>query len=132
MGPLFIVRTQASVDTQTGRHNGQKRTGTPLTIGQACLKRILSPRLVSRERDNRTRVVTRKAKGDFCDLPMRRDEGRVVDSPLVFKRGLGGGEGRRALDRENLRRALKKETWTEIRVERKRKTMNAGGVGELE
>ncbi|GFW37848.1 hypothetical protein TNCV_4630531 [Trichonephila clavipes] len=25
---------------------------------------------------------------DFCDLPMRRDEGRVVNTPLVFKRVL--------------------------------------------
>ncbi|GFT98047.1 hypothetical protein TNCV_4517761 [Trichonephila clavipes] len=25
--------------------------------------------------------------GEFCDLPIRRDEGRVVDTPLVFKRG---------------------------------------------
>ncbi|GFU62654.1 hypothetical protein TNCV_427851 [Trichonephila clavipes] len=25
---------------------------------------------------------------DFCDLPIRRDEGRVVNTPLVFKRVL--------------------------------------------
>ncbi|GFX98781.1 hypothetical protein TNCV_1503571 [Trichonephila clavipes] len=25
---------------------------------------------------------------DFCDLPIRRDEGRVVNPPLVFKRVL--------------------------------------------
>ncbi|GFS87136.1 hypothetical protein TNCV_1130371 [Trichonephila clavipes] len=25
---------------------------------------------------------------DFCDLPIRRDEGRVVNTPLVFKRDL--------------------------------------------
>ncbi|GFV33887.1 hypothetical protein TNCV_4754981 [Trichonephila clavipes] len=25
---------------------------------------------------------------DFCDLPIRRDEGRAVDTPLVFKRVL--------------------------------------------
>ncbi|GFX90393.1 uncharacterized protein TNCV_5067801 [Trichonephila clavipes] len=29
---------------------------------------------------------TREAERDFCDLPIRRDEGRVVDSSLVFKR----------------------------------------------
>ncbi|GFX67444.1 hypothetical protein TNCV_3463331 [Trichonephila clavipes] len=29
---------------------------------------------------------TREAERDFCDLPIRRDEGRVVDPPLVFKR----------------------------------------------
>ncbi|GFU61266.1 hypothetical protein TNCV_5033251 [Trichonephila clavipes] len=29
---------------------------------------------------------TREAKRDFCDLPIRRYEGRVVNTPLVFKR----------------------------------------------
>ncbi|GFX49179.1 hypothetical protein TNCV_5041731 [Trichonephila clavipes] len=79
MGTLFIVRTWASADTQTGRHKGEKRTGTPLTIGEACLRRILSSRPVSREWDNRTQVVWRT-----------RDR-------------------RRTLDEENLRRTLKKE-----------------------
>ncbi|GFX89198.1 hypothetical protein TNCV_20941 [Trichonephila clavipes] len=31
---------------------------------------------------------TREAERDFCDLPIRRDEGRVVNTPLVFKRVL--------------------------------------------
>ncbi|GFY01279.1 hypothetical protein TNCV_5077461 [Trichonephila clavipes] len=31
---------------------------------------------------------TREVKRDFCDLPMRRNEGRVVNTPLVFKRVL--------------------------------------------
>ncbi|GFW57339.1 hypothetical protein TNCV_542531 [Trichonephila clavipes] len=64
---------------------------------------------------------TREAEGDFCGLPMRRDEGRIVDPPLVFKRVFLGDE-RRTLDGENLRRALKKgsfERWrTESGVER--------------
>ncbi|GFX59651.1 hypothetical protein TNCV_3754161 [Trichonephila clavipes] len=29
---------------------------------------------------------TREAERDFCDLLIRRDEGRIVDTPLVFKR----------------------------------------------
>ncbi|GFU61260.1 hypothetical protein TNCV_2220851 [Trichonephila clavipes] len=29
---------------------------------------------------------TREAERDFCDLPIRRYEGRVVNTPLVFKR----------------------------------------------
>ncbi|GFW17789.1 hypothetical protein TNCV_1133891 [Trichonephila clavipes] len=41
---------------------------------------------------------TREVKRDFCDLPMRRNEGRVVNTPLVFKRvlfqGKKGEEGR--------------------------------------
>ncbi|GFV33678.1 hypothetical protein TNCV_4567931 [Trichonephila clavipes] len=31
---------------------------------------------------------TREAERDFCDLPIRRDEGRVVNTLLVFKRVL--------------------------------------------
>ncbi|GFV91920.1 hypothetical protein TNCV_2975911 [Trichonephila clavipes] len=31
---------------------------------------------------------TREVKRDFCDLPIRRNEGRVVSTPLVFKRVL--------------------------------------------
>ncbi|GFV16499.1 hypothetical protein TNCV_4785611 [Trichonephila clavipes] len=33
-----------------------------------------------------------EVKRDFCDLPMRRNEGRVVNTPLVFKRVLFRGE----------------------------------------
>ncbi|GFW75748.1 hypothetical protein TNCV_4429311 [Trichonephila clavipes] len=32
------------------------------------------------------RIGLGRPRADFCDLPMRRDEGRVVDQPLVFKR----------------------------------------------
>ncbi|GFX59678.1 hypothetical protein TNCV_3754431 [Trichonephila clavipes] len=74
------------------------------------------PRPVSKEWDNRTKEVTREGERDFCGLSKRRDEGRVVDPPLVFKKGvlgvrkraLEGENERRVLDRENLRRALKK------------------------
>ncbi|GFT09096.1 hypothetical protein TNCV_4105531 [Trichonephila clavipes] len=31
---------------------------------------------------------TREAERDFCDLPIRRDERRVENTPLVFKRVL--------------------------------------------
>ncbi|GFX12337.1 hypothetical protein TNCV_63831 [Trichonephila clavipes] len=73
------------------------------------------------------RSLTRDAERAICGLSMRRDEGRVVDPPLVFKKGfIGDGRRaleeenlRRALDEENLRRVLKKETWTKIGVERK-------------
>ncbi|GFW50746.1 uncharacterized protein TNCV_422091 [Trichonephila clavipes] len=34
---------------------------------------------------------------DFCDLPIRRDEGRVVNTPLVFKKGsFSGDEGKKS------------------------------------
>ncbi|GFU82810.1 hypothetical protein TNCV_266071 [Trichonephila clavipes] len=36
--------------------------------------------------ENRERRLGRPR--DFCDLPIRRDEGRVVNTPLVFKRVL--------------------------------------------
>ncbi|GFV49103.1 hypothetical protein TNCV_236371 [Trichonephila clavipes] len=78
---------------------------------------------------------TREALGDFCGLPMRRDEGRVVDPPLVFKKGFLGDE-RRALDGENLGRALKKRDLDgggpKLEWKVKKDERNAGGVGELE
>ncbi|GFV87448.1 hypothetical protein TNCV_4034201 [Trichonephila clavipes] len=46
---------------------------------------------------------TREVKRDFCDLPMRRNEGRVVNTPLVFKRVLFQ-ERRRRPGRENGRK----------------------------
>ncbi|GFS56511.1 hypothetical protein TNCV_4303111 [Trichonephila clavipes] len=61
---------------------------------------------------------TREAERDFCGLSMRRYEGRVVDPPWCLKGFLG--DERRALEGENLRRALEKK---------KGETMNAGGVG---
>ncbi|GFY16849.1 hypothetical protein TNCV_3689071 [Trichonephila clavipes] len=36
--------------------------------------------------------IGRGRQRDFCDLPIRRNEGRVVDTPLVFKRGSFSGE----------------------------------------
>ncbi|GFW48282.1 hypothetical protein TNCV_1108451 [Trichonephila clavipes] len=53
---------------------------------------------------------TRDADRDFCDLPIRRDEGRVVDPLLVFKRGFFQETGERspALEREKKRKEKKK------------------------
>ncbi|GFU78438.1 hypothetical protein TNCV_2300531 [Trichonephila clavipes] len=45
----------------------------------------------------------------FCDLPIRRDEGRVVDTPLVFKRGSFSGEEGRRREREEKRRTERGE-----------------------
>ncbi|GFU08920.1 hypothetical protein TNCV_1318071 [Trichonephila clavipes] len=48
---------------------------------------------------------------DFCDLPIRRDEGRVVNTPLVFKRVLFQEKRRRKKDgRERRERRGKKRT----------------------
>ncbi|GFW78080.1 hypothetical protein TNCV_135501 [Trichonephila clavipes] len=54
----------------------------------------------------------------FCDLPIRRDEGRVVNTPLVFKRVLFRREGRtREREREE-REKRKKERREETEKER--------------
>ncbi|GFS57267.1 hypothetical protein TNCV_491601 [Trichonephila clavipes] len=48
---------------------------------------------------------TREVKRDFCDLPIRKDEGRVVNTPLVFKRVLFQERGRtKKSGRENGRK----------------------------
>ncbi|GFU64357.1 hypothetical protein TNCV_2731541, partial [Trichonephila clavipes] len=96
-------------------------------------------------RDHLILVRMREAERDICDLPIRRVEGRVVDSPLVFKRvffrrrektrerspALDGEKGKSpALDRESMRGEpwLERtgESAKEVGVERK--TMNTGGV----
>ncbi|GFS70073.1 hypothetical protein TNCV_748411 [Trichonephila clavipes] len=91
------------------------REGTPLIIGEACLKRIMSSFLLLREGDNRNRwndgqvcpdvgqrimvpwdrrpgcvlacyvQIGRGSPRDFSDLSIGRDEGRVLNTPLVFK-----------------------------------------------
>ncbi|GFY24589.1 hypothetical protein TNCV_1016351 [Trichonephila clavipes] len=35
---------------------------------------------------------TREVKRDFCNLPIRRGEGRVVNTPLVVKKGSFSGD----------------------------------------
>ncbi|GFX14320.1 hypothetical protein TNCV_1768141 [Trichonephila clavipes] len=71
-------------------------------------------------RTNRARETERV----FCSLSMRRNEGHVLDPPMVFKKGFFSGDERRALDGENLRRALKKKRALD---KKKGETMNAGG-----
>ncbi|GFX00443.1 hypothetical protein TNCV_2090931 [Trichonephila clavipes] len=50
-GAIAYCLNSVSANTQTGSHNGK---------GEACLERILSPRPVSIEWDNRTQVETRE------------------------------------------------------------------------
>ncbi|GFV91484.1 hypothetical protein TNCV_2384441 [Trichonephila clavipes] len=81
--------------------------------------------------ENRGRRLGRPR--DFCDLPIRRDEGRVVNTPLVFKRVLfeekrkeTEKEKKKSREREREEPALDGEKglvrdWSG-------KTMNAGGV----
>ncbi|GFW23769.1 uncharacterized protein TNCV_2033121 [Trichonephila clavipes] len=111
-GAIVYCLNSGSADTQTGSHNGK---GEPLTIGEACLKRILSPRPESREWDNRKQGGRER----LLWPANKKGRGCVMDPPLVFKGGFLGDEGgepcpgsreleKRALDGENLRRALKK------------------------
>ncbi|GFV57301.1 hypothetical protein TNCV_2679911 [Trichonephila clavipes] len=52
-----------------------------------------------------------RSRETFCDLPIRRNEGRVVNTPLVFKRVLFQGEKRRKKSREeNGRKRRREET----------------------
>ncbi|GFT60572.1 hypothetical protein TNCV_1966601 [Trichonephila clavipes] len=98
---------------------------------------------------------TREVKRDFGDLPKRRSEGRVVNTPLVFKRVLfeekrksrkkrtrksGRENGRKEEERRKRERGDGKkvgEKESEARLEWRKglspeigvkKTMNAGGV----
>ncbi|GFT72786.1 hypothetical protein TNCV_406791 [Trichonephila clavipes] len=52
---IVYCLNSGSDDTQTSSHNGKGRAGTPLTIGEACFKRIMSSLLMLREGDNRNR-----------------------------------------------------------------------------
>ncbi|GFU18039.1 uncharacterized protein TNCV_1446021 [Trichonephila clavipes] len=59
---------------------------------------------------------TREVKRDFCDLPMRRNERRVVNTPLVFKRVLFQGR------REKVGRGGRKESGENGRKEKGEET----------
>ncbi|GFY34869.1 hypothetical protein TNCV_154421 [Trichonephila clavipes] len=50
---------------------------------------------------------TREVKRDFCDGPIRRDEGRVVNTPLVFKRVLFQERGEKKKERRGRRKKEK-------------------------
>ncbi|GFX11603.1 hypothetical protein TNCV_5141781 [Trichonephila clavipes] len=93
---------------------------------------------------------TREVKRDFCDLPIRRSKGRVVNTPLVVKKGSFSGDGRKKRKESRKKRTRKsgERERTEgggekerVETERKsgengrkesgigvKKTMNAGGV----
>ncbi|GFY10932.1 hypothetical protein TNCV_1124541 [Trichonephila clavipes] len=88
---------------------------------------------------------TREVKRDFCDLPIRRSEGRVVNTPLVFKRVLFEKKGKKGQESPGERTDGRRrrdgkrvgERKSEARLEWRKglspeigvkKTMNAGGV----
>ncbi|GFV68899.1 hypothetical protein TNCV_1985631 [Trichonephila clavipes] len=83
---------------------------------------------------------TREVKRDFCDLPMRRNEGRVVNTPLVFKRVLFQGKKESPGERTDGRRRRVDEkdgrergrTGEETRGEDRRDGERKGQSPELE
>ncbi|GFU67738.1 hypothetical protein TNCV_3134031 [Trichonephila clavipes] len=64
-------------------------------------------------------VLAREVKRDFGDLPIRRDEGRVVNTPLVFKRVLF--QGRREFEKRTKRRSEENEKSRGDNVRRERR-----------
>ncbi|GFV29628.1 hypothetical protein TNCV_329941 [Trichonephila clavipes] len=68
---------------------------------------------------------TREVKRDCCDLPIRRSEGRVVNTPLVVKKGSFSGDGRRP---ERRGRAEKKDK----RVRERERTEGGGETEKRE
>ncbi|GFW31426.1 hypothetical protein TNCV_3041661 [Trichonephila clavipes] len=51
---------------------------------------------------------TREVKRDFCDLPIRRSEGRVVNTLLVVKKGSFSGGGGDPREKRKKRRGEKR------------------------
>ncbi|GFV46341.1 retrovirus-related Pol polyprotein from transposon 297 [Trichonephila clavipes] len=63
---------------------------------------------------------TREVKRDFVDLRIRRSEGRVVNTPLLFKKGCFGGHEEKRLEKKPGEREKKDvllEVAKELRVE---------------
>ncbi|GFU05117.1 hypothetical protein TNCV_574651 [Trichonephila clavipes] len=52
---------------------------------------------------------TREVKRDFGDLPIRRSEGRVVNTPLVVKKGAFSGDRRKEKEEKRKKRVRERE-----------------------
>ncbi|GFV93622.1 hypothetical protein TNCV_1989341 [Trichonephila clavipes] len=126
MGSLFIVWPRNRIDPLTGSHNGQ-RSAHRGTRDEACLANE------SDVLEIYERIDLRRRWGDFGGLQMGRNEGRVVDPPLVFKRGfLGDERGAMRLEPRERRDLKRSDSESEGDFFGRKDTMNAGGVGELE
>ncbi|GFT87010.1 hypothetical protein TNCV_1257961 [Trichonephila clavipes] len=90
-GAIVYCLSSGSDDSQTGRHNGKGEPAPHLTIGEACLKIIMSSFLVLREGDNRIRRREKKErrKREEPGLGWRKHE----------RGALVGTEGKRALEK---------------------------------
>ncbi|GFV52530.1 hypothetical protein TNCV_1564391 [Trichonephila clavipes] len=93
-GAIVYCLNSGREDSQTGRHNvlSEGDTRNRWHDGQVCPdvgQGIMTP--WARRPGCVLACDAQIGRGrprDFCDLPIRRDEGRVVNTPLVFKRVL--------------------------------------------
>ncbi|GFT17168.1 hypothetical protein TNCV_4738841 [Trichonephila clavipes] len=67
---------------------------------------------------------TREVKRDFCDLPIRRSEGRVVNTPLVVKKGSFSGDrgGKEVREKDKKKRSGEESEREERRSEEEERT----------
>ncbi|GFT92869.1 hypothetical protein TNCV_740361 [Trichonephila clavipes] len=109
-GAIVYCLNSGSEDRQTGRHNGKVEPAW--RDGQVCPDVGQGTTAPWARRPGCVLTcdaqIGRGRPRDFCDLPIRRDEGRVVDTPLVFQRGSFSGEGEDEREREE-REKRKKE-----------------------
>ncbi|GFX60669.1 hypothetical protein TNCV_4917191 [Trichonephila clavipes] len=107
-GHCLLFELRKSADTQTGRHNGEKK---PAPIDNSVLK-------------------------ESCRLGWCRENGIIEPGGVMDKcvqkldKDDMGGKRSSALDRENLRRALKKGTWSGVWNEKEGKKVDVGGIEE--
>ncbi|GFY15663.1 hypothetical protein TNCV_1283111 [Trichonephila clavipes] len=110
-GAIVYCLNSGSDDSQTGRHNEKRRANAPLTIGEACFKRIMSSFLVLREGDNRNRwrdgqvcpdvgqgIMAPWARRPGCALRRREKRRERGNSCLGWRKGKSP-----ALDGESMR-----------------------------
>ncbi|GFV97243.1 hypothetical protein TNCV_155601 [Trichonephila clavipes] len=111
-GVIVYCLNSGSDDIQSGHHNGKGETGTPLTIGEACLKRIASSFLVFREGDNRNRW----RDGQVCP-----DVGQGIMAPWARRPGcvlgcyaqIGRGRPRETFETEKKELERRARPWRE-------------------
>ncbi|GFT43271.1 hypothetical protein TNCV_2521171 [Trichonephila clavipes] len=100
-----------------------------------CRTRNLAPVHSRRGREGdcafRANRTLMRSWAEFCGLPIRRDEGRVVNTPLVFKRVLfeeTEKEKKKSREREREREEPALEREKGLVRDWSGKTMNAKGV----
>ncbi|GFT08422.1 hypothetical protein TNCV_2751471 [Trichonephila clavipes] len=96
LGAIVFCLNSGSEERQTGRHNSKVFVKGILETGDVMDKCVQMWTRNYGALGQTARVCfgvlcanrTREVKRDFGDLPIRRSEGRVVNTPLVLKRVL--------------------------------------------